>query len=149
MAAKGTDIFWVTLQSKTPPHEWFVDPDLRPRMVADADAKGTNLTDLALQILCDHFKVEYAPIARKSSPNEDKRVLNFGVPRELSRAVNYAAAATDMKRMDVVRQVLSDHYGLSIPAKVKQTRNRTPKATPKKPAAKKPAAKKKPASAAA
>lgn len=125
MAAKNAEIVWVRLRSKTPPYTWFVSPDLLPRMVADADERGTNLTDLSLTILCGHFQVPYTPTLRKSKPTAEKDVLNFGAPPALMRAL---AAAYPRKEMDGVRRVLSAHYGLPIPPKVMQRRTRRPRA---------------------
>lgn len=125
MAAKGSDVIWVRLRSKTPPYQWFVHPDLLGRMVADAEERGTNLTDLALQILCSHFKVPYTPVLRRSKPTADKDVLNFGAPAALTRAL---AATYPRKEMDGVRRILCAHYGLGIPVKVKQRRTRRPRA---------------------
>lgn len=122
MAAKGKKIAWVRLRSETT-RQWFAHPDLRDRMIADAEEKGTNLTDLANRILCDRFNVAYSPNPRKSKPSSDPDILNFGISPELKRVItmNYDPW------QDGVRLVLCSHYGLRVPAKVKQTRKRNPK----------------------
>ncbi len=123
MAASGTKIAWVRLRSKTTGH-WLAHPDLRARMIEDAAEKGTNLTDLATQILCKHFNVAYTPNQRRSTPSGDPEVLNFGISPELKRVI----AVNHDPWLDGVRLVLSSHYGLKVPPKVKQTRNRKPRA---------------------
>lgn len=106
--------------------EWFVHPELRSKMVADAQERGTSLTDLTVHILCQHFKVDYTPNVRKSEPDEDKGYLMLRLPPELERAIS----ATYPKRSaEGIRQVLCVHYGLRIPPRAKQTRNRTPRAS--------------------
>lgn len=121
--AKEGDITWVRLRSKTT-REWFVHPELRDRMVAEANEKGTNLTDLAVEILCARFGVTHKPNHRRSSPSTDSEVLNFRMPDDLGRVIS---ATYPKHHMDGIRTALCAHYGLRAPARAKQTRRRVPR----------------------
>lgn len=87
-------------------------------MVADAETRGTNLTDLAKQILCNYFNVPYTPNLRKSSPRVEQDILNFGVPPELDRVIRTQAALAGRDPLDLARLVLCAHYGLKVPPKI-------------------------------
>lgn len=112
---------YVPLRSKTD-GAWFVDETLRPRLVADANDQNRNLTDVAIAILCAHFELEYEPNGRASSPKRDEAMLRLRLPLALDDAI----ARERGTRAEVIRRILSDHYGLAIPAK--PTRSRTPAA---------------------
>ncbi len=118
MAAKGTTQAFVRLRSKTT-GAWLAHPDLRPRLVAEAAEKNTNLNDLILTILSAHFNVPHEPSTKSSSPKEDNDVLLFGLPPALARAV---ALSYPNHKMDGIRYVLCAYFGLRVPPKVKQTR---------------------------
>lgn len=103
---------------------WLVHPDLRSRLVEEAEAEDTSLADLVLRILCKHFNVPYESKLtrqRKSPPKADSDVLLFGMPPALVRAVSLAYP---VRKLDGIRYVLCAHYGLRVPPKVKQTRAR-------------------------
>lgn len=110
MAETRAQLTGVRLRAKS--GEWLVHPDLRARMVADAQAKGTNLTDLAVQILCDRFAVPYTTNSRRSSPSRTAEQLNLRLPEPLERAI---AAAFPRRHLDGIRAALCDHYGLPLP----------------------------------
>jgi hypothetical protein len=112
----------------TPQQGWLVHPELRDRMIADAEAKSTNLGDLACQILAQRLGAPYTPVPRKSKPNADKTQFNFRMPESLE--VTLAAATRGRKKADHIRAILCQHYGLEVPAKKKFTRNRTPRVAP-------------------
>lgn len=112
------------LKSKT--GGWLVHPDLRDRMIQEAEAEGTNLTDLAVRILSSYFGVPYEPTQRKSTPEDEKEILNFGVHPDLKSAI--VRAYPQAKWTDTIRVVLCGHYGLAMPDRIKYTRNRTPAA---------------------
>lgn len=125
MAAKGAQVTYVRLRSKTT-NEWFVHPELRDRMVAEANEKQTNLTDLAVQILCQRFGVPYVENKRRSSPTTDADVdvLNFGMPPELQRVIS---ASYPTHRMDGIRKALCAYYGLGVPVRAPQRRRSRPR----------------------
>jgi hypothetical protein len=93
---------------------WLVHPNLRARMVADAQAKHTNLTDLATQILSERFSVPYEPSSRRSSPQPDSGdQMNFRLPDRLKRKI--VASSYPLSLTDAIRKALCDHYDLQIP----------------------------------
>lgn len=102
---------FVRLRSTT--GEWFVHEDLRRRLVADAEAQETNLTEVALGILAERHRIKYVPTGRRTTPRtDDVEFLNLGVPEKLARAIRTAAARADVNWIDQIRYDLQDHYGL-------------------------------------
>lgn len=107
----------------TPQAGWKVHPDLRSRMIQEADEKDTNLGDLANQIIALHFGIPYEPRARRSSPADgDKHQLNFTMPSDLERVMG--SVYPGRKMADGIRYILCQHYGLRVPEKPKMTRRR-------------------------
>lgn len=109
---------YIRLQSKTT-SEWFVHPDLRHRLVADAEAQGSNLSEVAIKILADKYGVAYVSNGRRTAPKEDPVILNLRLPRPLYAAIARAALPTyGPKYQDAIRADLCAHYGLSVSAAV-------------------------------
>lgn len=115
---------FVPLRSHGPGREWLVDPSLRPRMVAEAAERGTNLTEVAIGILGPAFRWEgEAPAERKTSPKESTEELNIRLPYPLHEKIELRAARTKSKSgrkvmaNDLIRATLSAHYGLRVPPK--------------------------------
>lgn len=106
---------FVRLKSKTT-GDWFVAPELRARLVADAQEQGTNLTEVAVGILCRRYSVAYEPNGRRANPKADDGVLNLRLPVRLYRAIK---ASTDGPYQDAIRAALCEHYGLSVPARAR------------------------------
>jgi hypothetical protein len=96
--------------------QWFVDPELRQRLIDDAERLGTNLTTVVLTILGDEYKVKVEPNGRRSSPDRDQDAIHMMLPVRLidaiSRSANRRGVATFQ---DEVRHALSKHYGLPVP----------------------------------
>lgn len=107
-------VVYVRLQSTT--GAWLVDPELRPRLVADATAQRTNLTDVAGAILAARYGVPYEPGGRKTDPMAAHAVLNMRLPRPLVAKLRRAAERSGRSDMDEVRHALSEHYGLRMPS---------------------------------
>lgn len=106
---------FIRLRSKAT-EAWFVHPDLRARLVADAEAQGSNLSDVAIKILADLHGVAYVPNGRKTAPREDTDILNLRLPRPLYAAIARAALPRfGSKYQDAIRADLCAHYGLSLP----------------------------------
>lgn len=110
--ADDTHRAFVRLRSKTS-GQWFVDPQLRPRLIADAEAQKTNMTEIAVLILCRHFNVPFSPTGRRSSANKDEAILNLVIPGDLYRALT---ARYGTRYMNGIRAVLCQHYGLKVQA---------------------------------
>lgn len=104
---------FVRLRSKTT-GEWFVHPDLRPRLVADAREQGTNMTEVAVKILCSEYGTPYAGSARKTAPRtaDDKIVLRL--PDDLDAAIRLRHGR---HAMDGLRASLCSFYGLTVPVR--------------------------------
>jgi hypothetical protein len=118
--ASDDHIAFVRLRSKTT-REWFVHEDLRPRLVADAAERGTNLSDVAVDVLCKRFAIPFEPNGRKTHPQRDDDVINLRLPAALYRALVSAYA---VKYQDGIRHVLCAYYGLSVPERAPATRRR-------------------------
>lgn len=103
---------YVRLRSHTT-GAWFVHPDLRPRLVADAEEQGSNLTEVALRILCDRYRVPYAVNGRRTSPKPADEILNVRLPMALYRAIK---SSNDVPYQDAIRADLCAHYGLEMPS---------------------------------
>lgn len=99
--------------------EWFVHPELRPRLVADADAQGSNLTQVAVRILSERYGVPYAENGRRTSPKQDDVILNLRLPAKLAAKIGAAAAQRGAKYQDAIRADLCAHYGLEVPARAR------------------------------
>lgn len=103
----------------TPERGWLVHPELRSRMIADAEEKKTNLGDLAVQILCRRFGVQYVPNGRRSTPRPDSNQFNFRMPPDLERVIGSVYPGKAMA--DGIRLNLCAHYGLRVPVKPPMT----------------------------
>lgn len=112
---------FVRLRSATT-RDWYCDPQLRARLVADAQAQDTNLTEVVLQILAKRMKYAYAPNGRKTAPGDAEENLNLRVPVALDDLIG--ASFPRISRPKAIIRVLSTHYGLGIPVPKKQTRRR-------------------------
>jgi hypothetical protein len=119
---------FVRLRSATT-REWYCDPELRPRLVADAKAQDTNLTEMALMILAKRLGYTYAPNGRRTEPGAKEENLNLRVPRALDDLI--IAAYPRLSVPKAIIRILSTHYGLGLPVPRKQTRTRRPAAASK------------------
>lgn len=108
---------YVRLRSKTT-DEWFVHPELRSRLVADARAQGTNMTAVAVKILCDEYGVPYSGSARKTEPRSDDDKIVLRLPVDLNAAIRRRHRLWQ----DGLRGSLCRHYGLDVPARAPRTR---------------------------
>lgn len=73
--------------------EWLAPPDLRPRLVALADTRASNMTDVVIEILSQHYGVEYDLTGRRSLPGPDPGVITLRLPVSLHRAAARAAGS--------------------------------------------------------
>lgn len=110
--AQGYHQTFIRLRSHTT-GEWLVSPELRPRLVEDAEEAGTNLTDVVLQILAKRYKVPIEPTGRKTTPAKDGEELNLRLPLPLKTAIG---AKANVAGHSLQRQILDDlsaHYKLA------------------------------------
>lgn len=90
--------------------------DLRARLVAEALERGSNLTDVVVEILGERYKVPASlPSGRKTAPRSDSDILKILLPVKLWKAIRKAADRAGRRDMDEVRHALCDHYGLAMP----------------------------------
>lgn len=90
-----------------------VPQPLKERLIADAEAQGTNMNDVAVRILADRYGVKIdAPPSRKASADPDRLFLMLRPPPELRRAIHIAAASRDRSRAQEALAALLEHYGL-------------------------------------
>jgi hypothetical protein len=107
---------FIRLRSKTT-GRWFVHPELRARLVAQAEAEGSNLSEVAIKILADRHGVQYASNGRRTAPKEDKDILNLRLPRPLYDAIVRAAGPRyGAKYQDAIRADLCAHFQLDAVA---------------------------------
>ena len=115
---------FIRLRSKTT-GDWFVHPDLRDRLIADAAEQDTNMSDQIIRILSERYKVPYEPGGRTTNPGDDNDVINLGsaVSHRLERTIKMAAARRQSGTwIDQIREDLCAYYGLAVPPKPKYTR---------------------------
>lgn len=124
MAAKGYTATFVRLRSR-PGGRWLVDPELRSRLVVDAEREGVSLIDEVVAILAAKYGVPYASTPRKTTPARDGEELNLILPDRLHSKIAAACAKNHPQTVaDAIRATLSAHYDLPLPAK--SARGRSP-----------------------
>lgn len=102
---------------------WFVHPDLRPRLVADATTQGSNLTELVNAILAKRLSARYSPTDRTRDQNDSDNVDVLSIRLAMSVYAKLAARY-GAKYVEGIRHELCGHYGLEIPARPRRTRRR-------------------------
>lgn len=107
---------YVRLRSQ-PTGKWLVHPELRDRLVADAEARRSNITEVASEILALHFGVKYTPNGRHSgAPRENAEILNMRIPLPIWKAIERRAITTRRPKMMELRDALCQHYRLPMPS---------------------------------
>lgn len=114
----------VRLRSQGPGQEWIVPAELRPKLVADAEEKGTNMTDVALAILATRFKIPYEANGRKSTPKADDDLMILRLPWNLFQVISATATSRRWSYVDEIRSTLCAHYGLRYAGRPKHSRVR-------------------------
>lgn len=106
---------YVRLRSQ-PTGEWLVHPELRDRLVEDAGARQSNITEVASEILALHFGVKYTPNGRRSGvPRENAEILNMRIPLPIWKAIRRASMKSGRTEMNELRLALCKHYRLPMP----------------------------------
>lgn len=100
-----------------PTGEWLVHEDLRTCLVADAEQRGTNLTEVAIDILAQRYGVAASSSSRKAAPGKDAWELVLRIPLQLKMAIGARANKAGHSLQQEVREALCAHYGLAMPAK--------------------------------
>lgn len=120
---------FVRLRSHTT-GEWLAPEALRSKLVADAEAQESNLTDVVIQILADTYRVPCEASGRRTKPNANGEELNLRLPMPLYQAIAAAAATHPRSVQREILDALCKHYGLELgaPAKRRRRRRGTPAA---------------------
>jgi hypothetical protein len=115
-AVSGTTQAFVRLKSSTT-GDWIAHPELRSHLVDKAKASGTNLNQVAVAILAEHYDVSALVSRRRRNASADQTVLNLRLPNELAVAIKVAAAAKwpTTSWLDEIRTTLESHFGLTGP----------------------------------
>lgn len=94
-----------------------VSPELKRRLIADADEQASNMNDVCTSILAGRYEVDVARDAtRKTAPSPSVNdVIMLRLPSGLRRALEYAAVATGRSASREAHYALCQHYGLSLP----------------------------------
>jgi hypothetical protein len=114
---------FVRLRSR-PGGERLAPEELRPRLVADAEARGSNLTDVANEILAARYRVPFEPTGRKTAASPDGEELNLRIPWDLKTAIGAEANVHGRSLQREILAALCDHYGLALPEPPQRTRAR-------------------------
>lgn len=95
---------------------WFVSPDLRALLIAEATEAGTSMSDLGASIIAARFGMRYTSRMRRTRPTgaDDEKLLLY-LPPDVLAAVQMAAIHSGQRPFDVIRETLSDHFGLPMP----------------------------------
>ena len=114
---------FIRLRSLTT-REWLAPSDLRPRLAADAEERGSNLTEIVLEILSAHYKVPFEPSGRKAKPSGDAEELNLRLPMNLYRAIAVSASRYPRTVQREILSTLCAHYGLRLTKPLPRKRRR-------------------------
>lgn len=106
---------FVRLRSHTT-GEWLAPPELRSKLVADADASGTNLTEFVIATLAKRYRVPYEATGRRTAPTKDAAELNLRIPLVLKTAIGARANTNGVSLQRQIIEDLSAHYELVPPA---------------------------------
>lgn len=94
-----------------------VPEELRTKLLAEAEERGTNLNAVIVTILARRFGIAFEPEGRsaaKSTPRVDVASLKVSLPIQLRQAVGRAAQSAHPPRSvpEEIRRALADHFGL-------------------------------------
>lgn len=90
------------------------DEAVKDALSADAEERGASINDLAVGILAERFKVEFAGSGRKSPGSRGSRVGAYRMPLSLWHAIGVEALTQQTTKKAVVAATLAEHYGLAL-----------------------------------
>ena len=84
---------------------------LKRRLIAEADKRGTNMSEVAVETLAILFGVKFFPSGRRppNVPGDSTSVV-FRMPRRLRRKIKSAALAADTSARSVVISALTVRF---------------------------------------
>lgn len=90
---------------------------LRAELIAEAERTGTNMNDVAVQILADRFGMSFKPSGKLSPGWADKPMAqSLTMPRRLRRRYNVEAARLETDATSLMLDTLMDHFKLETVA---------------------------------
>lgn len=98
--------------------EWLAPPELRPRLVEIAAERESNMTDVVIELLSEHYGVAYDLTGRRSVPGPDPGVITLRLPVTLHRAAARAAGSAypQISIPQEVTRVLCERLGIALAA---------------------------------
>lgn len=95
---------------------WLVHPDLKARIVDDAEKAGTNMTAVTVGILAQRYGVPYEPTGRRTKPTRNGYEFRIYLSAELARKIERASIKRfgHSRPVEEIRYVLQEHYGLPL-----------------------------------
>lgn len=112
-----------------PRHEQFLNTvprDLRAKLIEDAEEQESNVTDVAVAILAERYKVAVPESrGRRTTPNPDSQSMLLRVPERLHTAIAHAAVTN---KTSAAKQIIADlcsYYTLPVPDPPRRRRRRS------------------------
>jgi myo-inositol-1-phosphate synthase len=85
---------------------------LKRRLAAEVGARGTNLNDVAVEILAARFGIPYEPTGRRGSPRAAGREVLLRMPATLKERLRERAAGRRKTTNDLIVETLAERLGL-------------------------------------
>jgi hypothetical protein len=87
-----------------------LDPDLKTRLVAEAEESGVSINDLAVGILAEHHGVRFVGTGRPSRGAAGGAGLQLPVPQSLWLRIHNAAGKTGRSKREYVEAIFRARY---------------------------------------
>jgi myo-inositol-1-phosphate synthase len=91
--------------------------ELKRRLAAEVAERGSNLNDVAVEILAARFGVPYDPTGRKGSPRGSGREVLLRMPKQLKERLRERATGRHRTTNDLIVETLGDGLGLTTNGK--------------------------------
>lgn len=96
---------------------WVAPPELRRRIIEEADADGSNMAEIVNRILAKHYGVRFVPAGRRAAADPDgDPVILVALSTENQQAVAVNAIANGRSEKIEIFTVLAKHFGLRMPS---------------------------------
>lgn len=89
-----------------------VPPDLKAALIADSAARGSNMSDVAVDILAATLGVAFTPSGGKTKDPSLGDQLQLRMPQQLHRALWSAVQETPYTRNGLILMILARHYAI-------------------------------------
>jgi myo-inositol-1-phosphate synthase len=87
--------------------------DLKRRLADEVAARGSNLNDVAVEILAARFGIPFEPTGRKGAPRPSGRGVLLRMPRALKERLRDRAAGRRRTTNELIVETLSERLGLA------------------------------------